>query len=377
MGRNKSPSENTIRILCSKAAGMCEFFGCNKRLFFDNVNRKKLNNAYVAHIVASSINGPRGNKILSPLLSDKLENLMLMCADHHKLIDSDTQTYTVEVLKKMKAEHESRIDKMCSLLYVPQTEIICFTSPIKGTTEVEINYNLAADAVMPNKQASQGKICIFVSSARDYKDSGYWEECLSQLESQFIRQIFNPYSHRHKFDYSMFAVAPIPLIIKLGEMFGDKIPCDVYQKTRSPDTWKWQSSELTNKYELSLSEYECDTENVALVLSLTNRISDERISEVGNYKAVYRITAEQPGVDSVKSENDLSAFWHQYQKACEEILNKFGRDINIHLFPAVPVSAAFEIGRRYMPGVYPVITVFDECRGFFETIKIGGKDNDG
>ena len=44
MGRNKSPSENTIRILCSKAAGMWEFFGCNKRLFFDNVTRKKLNN---------------------------------------------------------------------------------------------------------------------------------------------------------------------------------------------------------------------------------------------------------------------------------------------------------------------------------------------
>ena len=90
MGRNKAPSENTVRMLCSKSAGICEFEGCNKRLFFDGVTLSKFNNAYVAHIIASSAKGPRGDKTLSPLLSDKLENLMLMCADHHKLIDNPT-----------------------------------------------------------------------------------------------------------------------------------------------------------------------------------------------------------------------------------------------------------------------------------------------
>lgn len=78
MGRNKAPSENTVRMLCSKSAGMCEFEGCNKRLFFDGITLSKFNNAYVAHIIASSAEGPRGDKTLSPLLSDKLENLMLI-----------------------------------------------------------------------------------------------------------------------------------------------------------------------------------------------------------------------------------------------------------------------------------------------------------
>ena len=88
MGRNKSPSENTVRIFVRKGSRyVCEFEGCNKRLFYDGVTLSTFNNAYVAHIVASSSKGPRGDKTLSPLLSDKLENLMLMCADHHKLID--------------------------------------------------------------------------------------------------------------------------------------------------------------------------------------------------------------------------------------------------------------------------------------------------
>ena len=46
MGRNKAPSENTVRMLCSKSAGICEFEGCNKRLFFDGVTLSKFNNAY-------------------------------------------------------------------------------------------------------------------------------------------------------------------------------------------------------------------------------------------------------------------------------------------------------------------------------------------
>ena len=80
---------------------MCEFEGCNKRLFYDGVTLSIFNNAYVAHIVASSAKGPRGDKVKSPQLSDKLENLMLMCADHHKLIDNPTngpRDYPVERL---------------------------------------------------------------------------------------------------------------------------------------------------------------------------------------------------------------------------------------------------------------------------------------
>ena len=49
MGRNKAPSENTVRILCGKAAGMCEFEGCNKRLFYDGVTLSKFNILSIAN----------------------------------------------------------------------------------------------------------------------------------------------------------------------------------------------------------------------------------------------------------------------------------------------------------------------------------------
>lgn len=373
MSRGKNPSFNTIRILCGRSAGMCQFEGCPKRLFYDVVSNKSFNNSYVAHIIASNPRGPRGDKKLSHLLSDDINNLMLMCSDHHKLIDDNEKDYTVERLKEMKRKHEERIENLCKLFYVPKTELLLLSSPIKGKHEVEIKVNQAADAVIPDKQpASNYGIALNISSAYDYKSPEYWNDCVLQLNKRFISTVKNPFIENGKPDFSVFAIAPIPLIIKFGELLGDKLPCDVFQKYRNPDTWKWQSDSLMNSFSVTWNEYDSENNDVALVLSLTNAIELERVFAVQKYKAVCQIQASVLGVDCIKSKLDLSEFWHTYQSVCDEVLNRFGRNCNIHIYPAIPVSAAFELGRRFMQGTYPAITVFDECNGFFETIKIGG-----
>ncbi len=380
MSRNKAPSENTIRILCGRAAGMCEFEGCNKRLFYDDVTRSEFNNAFVAHIIASSVNGPRGDKDLSAKLSADISNLMLMCADHHKLIDRPQigpLEYPVDRLKRMKIDHEEKVARLCGLFNVPETEIVTFTSPIKGINAVNINIDMAAQAVLPQKQpASKYGVNISVSSSFSYKSKEYWEDCMRQLNMLFTTAICNPYIQFNRMGFSVFPLAPIPLIIKLGELFGDKVECDVYQKTRVPDTWQWQSSEVTNSFTTSQDVFEVESNAVAMVISLTNYISDERIQEIGSYKSMYRISAERTGVDCINSPQDLSEFWHKYQTTCDDILNTYGRDVEIHLFTAMPVSAAFEVGRRYMQNTYPHITIFDECEGFFETLELGGERNE-
>lgn len=379
MARNKAPSENTIKILCGKAAGMCEFEGCNKRLFYDNVSHTEFNNAFVAHIIASSAEGPRGDAVLSAQLSDKLENLMLMCADHHRLIDQPTsgpRDYPVEKLKAMKKAHEEKIDHICSMFHVPKTEIVRFSSPIKGVTEVNIDYNLAAKAVLPSKQPdSPYGIDIAISSCKPYKSNEYWNECCDQMNLLFNTNLYNPYIQFHKASFSIFPIAPIPLIIKFGELIGDKLPCDVYQKIRHPDTWEWQTCELTNEFVFESTDMPGTENKVALVMSLTNDIQYERVPQFEAYKKIYKIKAVSTNVDCIKSSCDLSAFWHLYQQVMDAILNTYGGNCCVDLFPAIPVSAAFEVGRRYMPNTYPTIAIFEEDNGFFETLKIGGKRN--
>ena len=108
------------------------------------------------------------------------------------------------------------------------------------------------------------------------------------------------------------------------------------------------------------------------MLSLTSDISEERYEGINNYDSVYRIKAKSIGVDCIKSLKDLSSFWHTYQRVCDEIKNECGKNVEIDLFPAIPVSAAFEVGARYMPNAYPKINIYDECDGFFKTLVLGG-----
>lgn len=377
MGRKKSnrgsePTELTVRILCSRAAGMCQFCGCDKRLFYDTVTLADFNNSYVAHIIASSPGGPRGSIELSHQLSNDVSNLMLMCGEHHTLIDHDKETYTVEKLKTMKTEHESKISELCSYFNVPKTELLVFSSPIKGS-DVVIDIKVAAQAVLPKKQPqSPYGQNIKVSSVHPYKSKEYWADVLTQLECANNYTIKNILSTSPQTHFSVFPLAPMPLIIKLGELFGDKIQADIFQKMRIPDTWKWQSTDSTNTFSCKTSDVS-DGNTIVVAIALTSDISDERISKAVDVKCMYKIFAEKSGVDCIKSQQDLSDFWHIYQNTMDDILNRYSKNCDVCLFMAMPASAAFEVGRRYMPMIYPEIRIFDDAGGFFETITIGGE----
>lgn len=67
----------------------------------------------IAHIVAESPNGPRGNSPMSIQERNSYSNLILLCNQHHQLIDSEAAlaTYTVERLTAMKEKHESWVER--------------------------------------------------------------------------------------------------------------------------------------------------------------------------------------------------------------------------------------------------------------------------
>ena len=152
--RGPDPSELTLRMLCANAAGRCQFEGCNKPVFFDGLTLREFNKSNVAHIVSSSSSGPRGDVLRSHQLSDKLCNLMLLCPDHHKLIDDFPNSYPEADLLEMKRKHEEAIATQCGLIYKEPSEVLMVSSPIKGRTPVTVNFNQCADAVMPEKRVA-------------------------------------------------------------------------------------------------------------------------------------------------------------------------------------------------------------------------------
>ncbi|MFR1275659.1 MAG: HNH endonuclease signature motif containing protein [Parabacteroides merdae] len=86
-----------------KAAGRCEFKGCNKPLYKHGVTLDECKISELAHIIGDSENGPRGDKKLSKVLAKDPKNIMLMCPECHKYIDNEGKDkYTAEMLFDMK-----------------------------------------------------------------------------------------------------------------------------------------------------------------------------------------------------------------------------------------------------------------------------------
>lgn len=93
-----------IKILFGKSGNKCAFPNCNHNLIDENNNIM----CEMAHIEARSNNGPRANKTKTIKERNKAENLICLCYNHHKVIDKYKDKYTVDVLRKMKQEHEEK-----------------------------------------------------------------------------------------------------------------------------------------------------------------------------------------------------------------------------------------------------------------------------
>ena len=102
-------SEKNRLILWTRAGGNCQYSGCNKPLLGDIISgAEKLNTSYIAHIVAAAPDGPRGDPVRSHALADDINNLMLLCDVHHRLIDREEVVGHPEArLLEMKTAHEA------------------------------------------------------------------------------------------------------------------------------------------------------------------------------------------------------------------------------------------------------------------------------
>ena len=92
-----------------KCGRHCALPDCKRDLFHQTDEQAEINISEIAHIIGFSKNGPRADKNLSDSEKNSEKNLMMICATCHKIIDAAPQKYTVDVLRKIKQEHEEEI----------------------------------------------------------------------------------------------------------------------------------------------------------------------------------------------------------------------------------------------------------------------------
>lgn len=92
----------TLKRLFARSRNQCAFSDCTARLIEDSGTVTGI----ICHIKARNEHGPRYDAAQTEGERCAYENLLILCARHSKVIDSEHERYTVEVLRIMKAQHE-------------------------------------------------------------------------------------------------------------------------------------------------------------------------------------------------------------------------------------------------------------------------------
>lgn len=358
-------SPKTRSVIWGKGAGHCYFPGCNQSLIGDLVAGNEDGNfGFVAHIVAETPGGPRGDPIRSPLLQDEPSNLMLMCGVHHKLIDVDeVDGYPEQRLLEIKAAHEDRISIVAAIAPDRSSHVLRYGAKI-GDHESLVSFARTRLAMIPERYPAEGRsigIEILGSAANDGEE-GFWATEPANLERQFEQQVRSRLSAREISHLSVFALGPIPLLIKLGVLLGDITSADVYQLHREPAGWVWARDRAPMKVRV-LNPGDARAK-IALKLSVSDEINDERVRAVlGADCSIWSLSVDHPHNDIIRDPVDLLEFRRSIRALLGEIKRVHGEGGEIHVFPAVPVSVAVEFGRVRMPKADLPLVIYDQRPG--------------
>ena len=376
-------SETVSHLLWGRAAGRCQFSGHNIPLYKSSVTQESVNLAQRAHIYSFSKNGPRG---WGPFITNKeeinnIDNLMLMCHGCHKLIDDDShgEKYSAELLRKWKKEHEERIDLVTGIIPEKKTNVVFYGSNI-GNQKSVFSKDDAFYSIFPKRYPlKEHPIHLSMKWKGQDKTEEFWRIEEENLIKEFDDKIRPVIQHNDNKHFSLFALADMPLLVKLGSLFVDIVPVDVYQFLRNPKGWIWQ--DFPDDFNFIVNYPEEKRYLPVLVLSLSGQIVKERITSIlGENVSIWEVTVptEHRYNDGIRNPDQLIMFIRTIRKLLEQIKASSVPDSPLHIFPAMAVSFAVELGRLRMPKADMSWIIYDqnyEEEKFIKALTIGGIDD--
>jgi hypothetical protein len=344
------------------AGGRCEYDGCNKYLLEHSLTLDPGNFAEMAHVVAFREDGPRGHEP-RPADINQLSNLMLLCAECHKLIDDRPDEHTRKQLESYKEAHETRIKLVTSLGPNRRTAVLEFKALIRGDA-VAIPRDQIAEATAPRYPSTIKPYPLDLTGMSGPQNEPFYAAACQAI-AHGLERFLGPGGEAASTGHvSAFALGPIPLLVCLGRQLSNKVPTDLFQRHRDTERWTWKDGGDPVEYAFRTLR-RGDGDRVALVLSLSGTIALADLpADLPESATVYELTLAdgRPRPTFLNQRRDLEAFRVAYQEAIASMQAAHGAIPAIDLFPAVPAPVAVLCGRELLPRVHPKLRLWDNDR---------------
>lgn len=338
-------SQQDQRVLLAEAGGQCELEGCPEFIYEDMLTKQEFNFGEYAHIIGDSKDGPRGDVVLSDEYCTDRKNIMLLCPKHHKMIDTLLEKYSTEELFAMKKRHEERVRRILSIGKDRFSTVITYAANVGCHNCVispdEANETLLLDGWYPS-ESRPIELGLVNSLVKD-KSPEYWATERQNLEQQFQLKVEQYLQANRMSRFSVFAIAPMPLLVLLGTLMSDKFDAQVYQLHKEPRSWMWQADK---EQPFIVNEPSDKCGHPVLVFSLSSAAIRERVEKLYPEKGVsiWEMTVPEPNNDYLRSKEQLSDFRVKVRAILEDINHHApeGESIDVHM--AMSVSCAVTLG---------------------------------
>lgn len=370
-GRGPEISERTAQKVWADAGARCMFEGCGHDLSEISLWTKAARVGYLAHIVASDPEGPRGNQEDSHRLANNPDNIMLMCDEHHRLIDSFApHYYTAEILNKMRQTHRDVVRNYLDSLAFPRTRTVTLHANL-ANVPTYFHDSEFIEAIVATRRAMVPGVIHYIrrTSQRDDRHlPEFWYQYLREHENQ-IRQLvteFNSASSLISENLAIFPLHHTPTLVLAGRIMGEAQAIQVFQYDRDRKSWAWNSQTEAHPQGTFRVEYPRQerSDEVLITLELTALIDEDALPtdlkaglDSGQLPWI-RITTSKIGFNCIGRSEDLEQFAQIARKAIV-----YAQDVmrvkKVRLIAISPASTVFCFGQMLQAGNHPEYIVYD------------------
>ena len=204
-----NPSAETRIRLFADSAGYCQNPACTLQLFVQTAKGDAVHFAEMAHIFAASDDGPRANAGLREEERGAYENLILLCANCHTVVDKAPDDYPDALIRQWKRDRADHLAKLFGATHLPsRAEVRKVIEPLMTANKVALDtygpgtdakFNPESDApeiwrrkmlsvIIPNNK----KIAAFLDKNRDHMmadESKTLEEFRQHIDDLIVRHL--------------------------------------------------------------------------------------------------------------------------------------------------------------------------------------------
>jgi 5-methylcytosine-specific restriction endonuclease McrA len=372
--------DSVRNALWARTAGRCTI--CNRRLLGDS--RTYLHSVLLAELAhnigaTDSPGSPRRKDNDDVDDTEAEENLLLLCHDCHKIIDHPDHIdfFPPDKLREIKEAFERRIDMVTEHGGLTRTAALRVGSQIRGSLALASQREIAETLLAGNylglveTQRSGDFTCRIHGSA---DGRGYWESAQQSIDDTLtlVRQAIDSGDVEH---ISVFAIAPVPLLVYLGWCLDDKTPTRLFQKHRDQFVgWAWVDQSEPIEFEVLSPESGLDNsaEDVVFVCAITSEVNTNALpDEIAEAPLIeVRPLGVSPDPTLMAHEQSLANFAVRWRAALATAESQYPNAKRWHLVASVPITVAIEAGRALMRDVQPPVTVYERKAASYQGVLV-------